>query len=371
LKKIIHHIILFFNLAAILLLLLAYISAYISPERYWILAFFGLAYPFFLLANVLFIVYWTLMRKKELFLSLIAILLGLNYLTSLYQPEFLKESKKNQPIDPSIRQFKVLSYNVRLFDLYNWITPGSHHQIVDFIVKERPDIICLQEFYNNDKGKFSLKELFNELNFTPYHHVYYTNNDKNSHLYGIATFTKYPVIHRGTIKFNNTKNICIFTDIVIGKDTIRIYNNHLQSIYLTSKHYELLDSLKFSNDKKQKQEILDITYRLKSAYIKRAKQVDVIAAHIKQSPYPVIVCGDFNDTPVSYTYHTMRGKLHDSFYDSGDGFGNTYVGKFPSFRIDFIFHSANLISYDFRRIKVKLSDHYPISCNFQISSFRK
>jgi endonuclease/exonuclease/phosphatase family metal-dependent hydrolase len=95
--------------------------------------------------------------------------------------------------------------------------------------------------------------------------------------------------------------------------------------------------------------------------------VDILSAHIRQSPYPTIVCGDFNDTPVSYTYHKMRGKLVDAFIESGSGIGNTYLGNFPSFRIDYIFHSKSFRSCCFRTDRINMSDHYPVMCTLSLN----
>lgn len=112
-------------------------------------------------------------------------------------------------------------------------------------------------------------------------------------------------------------------------------------------------------------EIKDISYRLKYAFKKRAHQADVLTEHIQSSPYPVIVCGDFNDTPVSYSYRKIRKDLVDAYIKSGRGIGNTYSGVFPSYRIDYILHSRDIQSVGFETIKVNYSDHYPVSCMFE------
>jgi endonuclease/exonuclease/phosphatase family metal-dependent hydrolase len=146
----------------------------------------------------------------------------------------------------------------------------------------------------------------------------------------------------------------------MDKDTFRVYNCHLQSIQLNHEHYQFMDSLKFRYDNQQIEEIKDISFRLRDAFIKRAAQADIIAAHLSSCPHPVIICGDFNDTPVSYTYRTIKDGLQDAFSGSGWGLGRTYNGKFPSFRIDYILHSESIEALFFSREKVKLSDHFPI-----------
>jgi endonuclease/exonuclease/phosphatase family metal-dependent hydrolase len=125
-------------------------------------------------------------------------------------------------------------------------------------------------------------------------------------------------------------------------------------------NYDFIDTVTFSYSEKKLNEIRDISSRLRNAYIKRSRQVDLIAAHIRQCPYPVVVCGDFNDTPISYTYQQMRGKLLDAFMEAGAGPGNTYQGKIPSFRIDYILHSFDFKAVEFETIRINYSDHYPI-----------
>jgi len=179
-------------------------------------------------------------------------------------------------------------------------------------------------------------------------------------MFGIATFSSYPIINKGVISFNNTLNACIFTDIKFNEDTIRVYNNHLQSIHLGNRSYAYLDSIRLRYNEEQINELKDISNRLRDAFIKRARQAERISVHIHGSPYPVIVCGDFNDTPSSFTYYKIRKNLSDAFVESGSGFGNTYSGRFPSFRIDYILHHKDINSIYFKRIRTDLSDHYPV-----------
>ena len=143
-------------------------------------------------------------------------------------------------------------------------------------------------------------------------------------------------------------------------DTVRIYNMHLQSIAFGATDYQYMDDLEKNKQTEDIEHSKSIGKRLKKAFIKRARQADLISESIAASPYPVIVCGDFNDTPASYTYHRIAGNLKDAFVESGNGFGKSYVGKFPSFRIDYILHSKQFKAFDFKTIHEELSDHYPV-----------
>ncbi|MEE9462560.1 MAG: endonuclease/exonuclease/phosphatase family protein, partial [Bacteroidales bacterium] len=257
-------------------------------------------------------------------------------------------------------QVKLVSFNVRGFDNYQWGDNSStRKEIVSFIRDEDPDLLCFQEFRSYDYAGYRERDVYDKLDHLPDRHIRYAATNTNFG-YGIATFSRYPIIHKGRVPLEYRYSICIYSDILMDQDTFRVYNCHLQSVNLDSEQYQILDSLKFRYDDKQIAEIKDISFRLRDAFIKRAAQADIIAAHLSGCPHPVIICGDFNDTPISYTYRTIRNGLQDAFSESGWGLGRTYNGKFPSFRIDYILHSESIDAMFFSREKVMLSDHFPI-----------
>ena len=196
-----------------------------------------------------------------------------------------------------------------------------------------------------------------------YSHIHYTIENRNFN-YGIATFSKYPIVNRGVINFRNSSNSSIYTDVVINSDTVRIFNNHLQSIRFNKNNYTFITNSKALKDDERLKEIKDISFRLRDAFIKRASQANILSKHIQNSPFPVIVTGDFNDVPVSYSYKRMKQGLNDSFIEAGKGIRRTYMGKFPSFRIDFILHSDEIKCVNFDIPNVRLSDHYPVTSEF-------
>jgi endonuclease/exonuclease/phosphatase family metal-dependent hydrolase len=180
---------------------------------------------------------------------------------------------------------------------------------------------------------------------------------------GLLTMTRFPILKMEEIRFGNSGNMIIFTDMLINTDTIRVYNCHLQSYKLREAEIRTIDSLEFNNHPKNKEKVLALSVNFKDALIKRAEQAARLRRSINESPYPVIVCGDFNDTPVSYTYRTVKGNLEDSFTQSGKGTANTYNGKLPSFRIDYIFFSPVFTSFNFEVSDINHSDQFPISCD--------
>jgi endonuclease/exonuclease/phosphatase family metal-dependent hydrolase len=296
-------------------------------------------------------------------ISLIVLVAGWENISRFVQIKlFYKESSINNNI-------KIISFNVRTFNQYNWLEGFDvRDSILNYISKEHPDIVFFQDYYTNEtKIILSRGYIKEKLQLLSYSHLNFTSHDKPNANYGVATYSRFPIINKGCINFDRSLNSCIYSDIVIHNDTIRFYNVHFESIRLRKTKYSFTDSVLISLNPKQIDEVKDISGRLKNAFIKRAQQVDQVSRHISKSPYKVVVCGDFNDTPVSYTYQRVRGNLQDAFIVSGEGIGNTYRGSFPSFRIDYIFHSKELKSFNYQTMHVKLSDHYPVSCEMIVN----
>ena len=355
-------LVLFLNLGAILALLLSYAAAHFSPTTMGYLVLFGLAYPFVLLLNVAFIIYWLFKRPRFGIFSGLFILLGIGHLTDFFQISFSKSA------DKTASHLKVLTYNVHVFDVFDKKEgPQTRDAFFDLLNREQADVLCFQEFFHSEKKKFfPTKDTI--LKFLPnvHFHERYTHALGGQQYFGVALFSKYPIVRKGYVPFSSdANNFCIYADLVVDGDTVRVYNGHLQSIRLKPEDYDL------ANGKTEQSEIDDaskrIARRLKSAFVKRQEQVDRITTSIKASPYPVILCGDFNDPPVSYTYETLTDILSDSFVECGNGIGNTYIGAFPSFRIDYILHSESLKAIDYRTLEEELSDHHAITATLEWS----
>ncbi len=351
-------VVIWLNYLSVALLLFSYLAPFVSPRIFWPLAFFGISYPILLIINLLFVIYWLLAWRMRFLYSFVAILLGLNILNGYVQLNF-----KKTPVN-SKHKLKIMSYNTKLFDLYNW----SHNletrsKIFDLLKSEAPDIVCMQEFYNSDKGHFRNLDTLVKFQKAKYSHVEYQVTLRGTDHWGMATFSSYPIVNRGQIDFNTFgNNSCMYTDIKVDDDTIRVYNVHLQSIHFSNNDYKFMEALMDIKDLNEFKGSRSILRRLKWAFKRRAGQAEIIETHIASCHYPVIICGDFNDTPASYTYHMLSKGMNDAFLETGNGFGRTYYGKFPSFRIDYILHSKDIQTWDFKTIITELSDHYPITC---------
>lgn len=338
-------------------LLLSYLAVSIDPAVFVLPAYFGLAYPYLLLINIIIAIIWTALLKFEALISVIVIAIGFNH--------FSNYIKLIKPTDNKEYTFKVLSYNLRLFNYYENINSAStEKKVMEFLKAKQPEIICLQEFFG--LGNPSLKEtsLKKALGGKYYSHMKVLGNGTNR-FYGIVTFSKYPIINKGEIIHPGSASLSIYTDIIIQNDTFRIYNNYLQSFRLKRMERSFIEEVTTPDDKETMNEIKILSASLKKGFIRRSVQSAAVKAHVDQSPYPVIVVGDFNDTPVSYSYRKIRKGLHDSFVNSGYGAGFTYKGNYPPNRIDYILYDNSLINTYFEIIKVRYSDHYPIVAYFR------
>ena len=313
--------------------------------------------------------YWMVQFKPAFLFGLTLLLVSLP--TAFRYVQFSVSKTKSET-----KALKVTSYNSMLFDLYNW---GKNHEtrprIMNNLSDINPDILCLQEFYTSEqKGDFNNIDSIKQLLKTPYFHCEYTTTLRKFDHWGIATFSKFPIIKKGKIIFNTTSNnICIYSDIVVNKDTLRVYNVHLQSVSFSKKDNQFLEDV-ISEKKNAEDEMANsknILRRLKRAFLKRTMQVDMIVLHMKLCPYKIILCGDFNETAASYSYEQLSKKLKDSFIEKGLGFGRTYAGKWPQFRIDYILHDKGLHCSKYKRSDETFTDHYPITAYFDNINWSK
>ncbi len=350
---------------------LSSLAPYFPPGNHWLIALFGIGFPVLYTLNILFVLFWAYRRRWVALIACIPLVSGFGTASN-----FFAWRPDPPPKADGQARLKVMSFNVRNFDLYNWTANwlGTKHvrqDILDLIRSESPDVVCFQEFYTSDTGQFRTVEYMTREAGYVYSHVHLPVYLYRQHHWGMAVFSRYPLLNKGILRLSDEDsagrqpsiNLCLYADLVQGTDTVRLYNLHFQSIRFRQEDYKLINEVGTGLEEENLRGFGSILRRLKTAFGKREKQVRLVMEKVERSPHPVIVCGDFNDTPSSYAYRSFADRLSDAFLQSGKGIGTTYTGPFPAFRIDYIFLSRSLHSYGFSVPREKkLSDHYPVVC---------
>lgn len=336
-----------------------------DPREHIVLAFFGLAYPFILLGNLLVLVYW-LLRKKWIFSAITILVICSGWHTLIATYGFFGSKGNNEKSETDL--VRLMTYNVHNFKPYgDEITIEVKDSMLNVVREQNPDIICFQEFFTKPKGPFdtvdSLKKMLNAK-----YYYFVPTMKSTSEAIGLAIFSKYPIKDQGRIAFvGSNGNESIYVDLEINKQTIRVYNIHLQSISFEKEDYSYLEKVTKNMDV-EKSSSKRIIRMLRSAFKKRSEQVDLMKNHMKTCTTPYIIAGDFNDTPASYAVTKMTDSLNNAFIKKGQGLGRTYSGKFPNFQIDYIATTKDIEVTNYHIVEAKLSDHFPVRSDLRLKT---
>ena len=271
--------------------------------------------------------------------------------------------------DTEAQQLKVVTWNVRQFNRYGWIEqPGVRDSILSYLAARDADVICLQECFLEDRRQpgMSADRLQQATGLIHWQEEFKLGRGQDK-LFGLAVLSRYPILAKSAIRFDNDKNNSgMYVDLLVGSDTVRVYNMHLSSIGFEKEDYE--DARNVQDEAAR----LRLYNRLADAWQKRSDQAEQVAASIAQSPHPVIALGDFNDTPVSYAAYRFSAHLQDAYRSAaalqGPLLGATYIGDLPFLRIDQVWASLGLDVVDYQTGRVELSDHRPVYVAFQWGS---
>lgn len=351
-------LILWLNGLVCILLLISYLAPVTDPQKYWIVAFFGLAYPPLLLATTIFLLYW-LLRKKWLLilLPLLSILAGWSVLNKNIGLRFPALAGHG----PAERTIRVMTYNVHNFKKYGSNNDEStRHEILGLIADQRPDILGFEEYYTQYKGQYAMTDSILQVTGVKYSYfqpILYNSSEG----IGMALFSRYPIVAKGWLKISDDKSInqCIYIDVKKDTSIFRIYAVHLQSIRFEAEDYKYINAITHQH-KADLSSTKRLGSKLKNAFISRSKQVAILKAHFAQCPYPYFLMGDFNDTPSSYAVDKMSKGLKNAFVEKGSGLGRTYNGSFPNYQIDYIMTGPKFDVQSYQVIERRLSDHYPV-----------
>jgi len=329
----------FFNIVLAMSTIIGYVLPFLAPKLFPILAVLTLFLPMLLILNLLFFGYWMIQFKRQILLSGLVLLVGITFINKFY-----KFSSKDLPVDD--KDFKVMSYNVRLFNKFAWSEKETVPiEISDFVKENDPDILCIQEYSKTP-----------DFDYKRYKHKFILSKGDKIKT-GQAIFSKYKIINTGDIAFPNSNNNSIFADIKKGKDTIRVYCIHLQSIKISPDVTEISEDINGINQKKSGL----IFRRISKAFRKQQLQAEIIMKHKQDCKYPIIICGDMNNSAFSYVYRNIKGNLNDCFEEAGTGFGKSYDFNYYPARIDYIFADKKMKVKDFKSFsEIMDSDHFPI-----------
>lgn len=331
----------FFNIVLAILTLVAYLLPFLAPKMFPFLSVLTLVLPLMLIVNIVFVFFWVIQLKRQVFLSVVVLLVGITFFNKFY-----KFSGKDLIVEDN--DFTVMSYNVRLFNVFEWMGKQNiPEDIVDFVASQHPDILCIQEYTTSVK-----------VDLSAYKYKYILMQGDNIHT-GQAIFSKFPIIEKGEIDFPGSDNNVVFADIKMRRDTIRVYSFHLQSTKISPDIHEKIDEAKSKK----------IFRRMGEAFAEQQLQSEMIKEHATDCKYPKIMCGDMNNSAFSYVYRNIKGNMKDAFEEAGEGFGKTYDYEFYPARIDYIlvdkaFEVKNFKSFD----TFVNSDHFPITTRLMLKS---
>lgn len=340
---------------------------FFDPERWWFLGLFTLSLPYILFTLIIFLICWLFSKKIWMLISLLSVAFCWKAVQNIF-PFHLSSSFKTEKNNNDLR---IMSWNVAHFDILEHKShPEIKQQMLALINQYHPDVACFQEMVGGDFNKAInyLGDFKRVLNFSDYYYSYnYKLDFDQDHHFGIIIFSKYPLVNKQTItsKPNNYNSIFQYVDIVLNNDTVRIFNIHLQSLKFTQNNMRYLDKPETNSDTVLS-ESKNIISKLKLGFLKRKVQAHRIKEEMQKSPYPIILCGDFNDVPNSYAYGEIGDGLQNAFVQKGSGFGRTYSGISPTLRIDNIFVDKRFTVDQFKRVPKLLSDHFPVIADINL-----
>ena len=350
--KLLGLILLVINAIVALMMFLSAYSPSIDPHAHPVASCMGLFFPIFLLANVLFLIFWLLVYRKFMLFPLLALIGCWGSIRTYFPINGWGEDVPEGAI-------KILSYNTRAFGEKKPHTKERPNDVLAYLQNSDADVICLQEYIFG--GKLKKKDIDYALRDYRYKHYQVLGKGLN----GLGCYSRYPILSATPILYKGTRNGSVAYRIKVGNDTLLVINNHLESNKILKSDVETYQEMM---DAPSKQNLLAGVRKLWGKMAKatsvRAKQADILVETLRDSKEKsVVLCGDFNDTPISYTHHVLSDELQDAFVETGNGLGFSYNKDRLYVRIDHILVSKNLKVYDCTVDNtIQASDHYPVWC---------
>ncbi len=352
----------FLHALLVLGLVMAYVAPVMDPRTFWPPAFAGLAFPLLFLGNLGFGLLWLVTRRwKGFALAVVLLLPAIQVLPRYLQWGGTRETAAAE--SPSER-LRVLSWNVRIFNKNVADTRfAGRDDMLAAMRQEEADIVCLQEYFSIASSPYGdHNQRMAEQVGLEHQAVWEAIVDRQGRMWGLGIFSRYPVLRQGAIDFpENVLNGCQWADIDAPGGVIRVFNLHFQSIQISHEIYSAGSAIDDIRDSGARNALLR---KLLYAFRYRAAQADRVAEAVAASPYPVLLCGDFNDPPESYAYRTARGRLQDAFVEAGSGLGRSHA-TLPGVRIDYIMPDTGWRVTEYKHIALPISDHFPVLAELQ------
>jgi endonuclease/exonuclease/phosphatase family metal-dependent hydrolase len=338
------------------LFLLSILSNIVPPSKTPLLAPFGfIIVPMVVIHIALFLLNF---RSKKV-VSLVY--LGLLIFSSKFVP-----STFNLRTSSEDRGIRVMTWNVKNFDLYNWTkNKYTRAKLIEKIDSVDADIICFQEFYTNDFEFNNIKSIKN-LGYA-YYAFYPAYTQPSGNRWGLAIFSKYPIKKQKTIalhKSKNKMNVGAFAEIDVKGRIYRVFNAHFQSIHFDYQDYNYLSDVERKPGMFNYLQSRALLRKILPSYVQRESQVLKLLDRIGDNTQTILCC-DLNDIPNSYAYRLLLSNLKDAFLERGSGFSNTINIVSSLFRIDYIFASKDVKILNYKRLKTALSDHNMVVVEFE------
>ena len=362
------------NITAVILFLVACLSAYCNPVTYWYVALLGVGFVFLTVILLGFLVFWLLFRSRWALLSTGALLVGWSQIHALFAFHPLAVYHFQKPANA----IRILTWNVSRWDEMNKGAKGGtsyRKKMFDFISRQNADVLCVQEFFESrrpDLFDLNIPYITRQLRF-PY---YFFSRDhvaqKGSYEHGVAVFSRYPITDTFRLRYPGADSVranesLIRATIDVNGKKINVFTTHLQSFLFSGSDYRGISNIRKADDTDSVVTASrGIIAKFRKSYSLRSRQADMVQQELAKSAYPEIICGDFNDVPNSYTYFTIKGNRQDAFVEKSFGLGRTFVFISPTLRIDYILANNYFKVLQYKKTKLPYSDHFPLIADLEM-----
>jgi endonuclease/exonuclease/phosphatase family metal-dependent hydrolase len=357
------------NFAIAIAFLLSCIAPYLNPVKWWFISWLGLIFPLLFIVLLFSFFFWLFFRRKYALIIFVVLVFGLRNLVVSFgfhiPHKFNYEKKKNE--------LRIVSWNVaRFIEIKKNSNKGSQTRLkmMELLKQQNADVLCLQEFHSANTAVRpdyydNISYIKEQLNY-PYYYFSY-DEDGEKLFYSSIIFSRFPIIDSGILIYPRPTlpEALVHADIIFNHDTIRIFTTHLQSVQFRKKDYERIDEIKTYQDS-----LIDnsktILSKIRRGISYRSIQANIVRKNLDESPYPSVLCADFNDVPTSYTYFKIRGNWKDGFLKKRFGIGRTFSSISPTLRIDYILTSKEFSVQQFNRLVKNYSDHYMLVSDLKL-----